>query len=90
MDDLTRFYKELKDLITKIRDSQFKTESDLKYHIKRTDTLEELYKQNEKRIELLEEPKKAREYIFGVVIDTGKFTAFLLSVLAILKAFNLI
>lgn len=90
MDDLTRFYKELKDLITKIRDSQFKTENDLKYHIKRTDTLEELYKQNEKRILLLEEPKKARAYVFGIVLDIGKFTAFLLSVLAILKAFSFI
>jgi len=45
-------------------------QSDLKYHIKRTDMLEDLHKDNqkkielsEKRIDLLEEPNKVSKYL---------------------------
>jgi hypothetical protein len=44
--------------------------ADLKYHIKRTDLLEDLHKDNaaqiktnNKRLEMLEEPKKAKKYL---------------------------
>lgn len=46
-------------------------QSDLKYHIKRTDLLEDLHKdnltqikQNKERLERLEEPVKAKKYLF--------------------------
>ena len=43
--------KEIRDELRVIRESQIKTESDLAYHIKRTDSLEKLLNIHESKIE---------------------------------------
>ena len=45
--------KEIKDDIQAIRESQIRMEADIKYHIKRTDLLEERVDKNEKLIQPL-------------------------------------
>lgn len=82
-----------KDLIIKYLESQSKRldsiDDNLAEHMRRTDVLEQLHKDNQDRIILLEEPRKAREYITHVIVDVGKFTGFVLSLYAIGKALNL-
>jgi len=69
MDDIK---KDLAD----IRESQIRMEEDVKYHIKRTDLLEELQQDNVSRIIKLEEPVKAKQYIIKTMVEIGKFTGF--------------
>ena len=83
-------------ILLKILESQSRTETDielikndLKEHIRRTDMLEDLHKDNAKRIELLEAPKKARIYLKSALSDIGKFAGFILTLIALGKAFNL-
>ena len=78
MDDIK---KDLAD----IRESQIRMEEDVKYHIKRTDLLEELQQDNVSRIIKLEEPVKAKQYIIKTMVEIGKFTGFALPFLAILR-----
>jgi len=77
--------EEIKKEIQVIRESQIRTEEDIKTHIKRTNLLEDLHKDNAIRIGILEEPIKAKKYIKEALIDFGKFTSILLAVAGILK-----
>lgn len=54
---------EVKQDIKDIRDCQIRMEEDLKHHIKRTDILEDLHKDNEKRIVKLEQPMSVKQLI---------------------------
>jgi hypothetical protein len=60
---------------------------DLREHMRRTDILEDLHQDNQKRIALLEEPKKAREYITSIVVDVSKFLGFILAMAAVISLF---
>ena len=55
-----------------IRESQIRMEEDIKTHIRRTDLLEALHKDNEGRIEVLEIPVQARKYILSQALLIGK------------------
>lgn len=85
--------KDDKELVIALLESQSKRldsiDDNLAEHMRRTDVLEALHKDNQSRIEKLEEPKKAREYITSIIVDVGKYTGFLLSLYAIGKALNL-
>jgi len=80
--------KKIEDSIEEIKESQVRMEVDVKHHIKRTDLLEDLHADNALRIAVLEEPQKARAYIKSLILDVGKFTGFILSVIAIAKYFD--
>lgn len=82
--------KSLEEKVDVVRDSQIRMEVDLKEHMRRTDVLEKLHRDNQTRIESLEEPTKAKEYIMHVLADIGKFTGFILTILAILRYFSVI
>lgn len=71
--------------LIKINERLIVIEVDLKEHMRRTDILEQLHQDNQKRLELLERPRQAREYFVNVVVDISKFIGFLLGVLAILR-----
>ena len=75
--------KQMKDDIQEIK-------MNLKEHMRRTAILESLHGDNQTRIEMLEGPVKARQYIINAVIDISKFTGFIVSILAILKVFSVI
>jgi hypothetical protein len=75
----------LKRDIEEIKEAQIEMKIDLREHMRRTDILEQLHRDNQGRIEGLEAPKKAREYFVSVVVDISKFTGFILAILAILK-----
>ena len=60
-------------------------DGNLREHMRRTDLLESLHRDNQVRIESLEEPKKAREYLFNMVLDTGKIVSAIVAVLAVLR-----
>lgn len=57
----------------------------LEDHIRRTNILENLHMDNQKRIEMLEEPKKALHYIKKVVIYVGAISAGVISVIKLLE-----
>jgi len=80
--------KKIEDDINTIKESQIRMEEDVKHHIKRTDQLEELHIDNRKRITKLEEPLKARAYLTSIMVDIGKYTGFVLALLAIARYFN--
>jgi len=84
---------EEKTLVIKLLESQSKRldsiDDNLAEHMRRTDVLEELHRDNQDRIVKLEEPKKAREYLTHVIVDIGKYTGFLLSLYAIGKALSI-
>ena len=63
-------------------------DSNLQEHMRRTDILEQLHLDNDKRITVLEAPIKARKYAINTIVDITKFTGFVLSVLAILRYFG--
>jgi len=66
--------KELKDSIHEIRESQIRMESDMKYHIKRTDLLE---------IQITEQREvMAPLYAFNWFKNNYRFLIFLITVLA--------
>lgn len=81
--------EEEKIIVIKLLESQSKRldsiDENLAEHMRRTDVLEELHRDNQNRIEKLEEPKKAREYLTSIIVDVGKYTGFLLSLYAIGK-----
>ena len=79
---------ELKKDLVCIRESQIRMEEDIKTHIRRTDLLEELHKDNEARIEVLEIPVQARKYIISQALLIGKVVGVILSLLALLKYFG--
>lgn len=85
--------EEEKIIVIKLLESQSKRldsiDENLAEHMRRTDVLEDLHRDNQNRIEKLEEPKKAREYLTSIIVDVGKYTGFLLSLYAIGKALNL-
>lgn len=68
--------------IATIKESQIRMEEDIRHHIKRTDLLEELHKDNARRIELLEEPIKAQTYLKNKIILWGKVSGAVLSIIA--------
>lgn len=70
---------------THIKDKLEDNTADLKHHIRRTDLLEKLHKDNEARIEILEQPKKAKQYLLSAASEAVKLFAPVLSLLAILK-----
>lgn len=76
--------EELKRELREIKECQIRIEEDIRHHIKRTDILEELHKDNERRIGLLEEPAKAHQYLVKQLVGYGKVAGALLSILAII------
>lgn len=60
-------------------------DDNLKEHMRRTDVLEELHRDNQFRIEALEKPLVARAYIKNLLLDIGKLSGAIVSVLAILR-----
>ena len=77
------------DMIIEILNEQGKRldsiDNNLAVHMMRTDLLEDLHKANEDRIEKLEAPKKARQYLLESVLTFGKFAGAILAVLGVLK-----
>lgn len=90
MKDIHEKLDDLRERVGEVRESQISMEKDLKEHMRRTEILEELHDDNQTRIELLEKPMEAREYIKSVLIDITKFLGFLLAVGSVLKLFGLI
>lgn len=80
--------EELKKELGVIRESQIRMEQDIKHHIRRTDLLEELHKDNERRIVILEEPAKAKQYLFEFVLNVSKTIGLITGVLLILRYFG--
>lgn len=83
---------DIKDDIYKIRESQIRTEADIEIikidlnnHIRRTEILESLHQDNQTRIEILEEPFKAKKYLMSILADCLKFVGFISAVLGVLK-----
>jgi len=60
-------------------------DSNLAEHMRRTDVLESLHRDNQQRIQLLEEPKKALLLIKNVVLYISVVTG---GIIAILKVFG--
>ena len=90
MQDLDDKVEDLRRKVDEVRESQLRMEADLKEHMRRTDILEQLHKDNESRIDLLEKPMEAREYMKSVLIDITKFLGFLLAVGSVLKLFGVL
>ena len=83
-DDVKRLFDKLEDVsdeVQEIRESQVRTENDIKYHIKRTNLLEDLHKDNQNRIVALEEPGKARTYLVSAVLKLGAVAGAIYAVL---------
>ena len=68
---------ELKEEVTEIK-------VDLKEHMRRTNILEKQAQGNFERIMALEEPKKLRERLKEILIDSGKIAGAVLTVFALL------
>lgn len=60
-------------------------DNNLAEHMRRTDILEQLHRDNQTRIEMLEEPKKALQYIKKAVIYVGAVAAGIISVIKLLE-----
>lgn len=88
MKELDDKVEDLREKVIEVRESQLRMEKDLSEHMRRTALLEQLHTDNEKRIELLEKPMEAREYMKSVLIDVTKFLGFLLAVGSVLKLFG--
>lgn len=61
----------------------------LKDHIKRTNILESLHQDNQARIEMLEEPVKAKKYINGLIVKIGGLAVAIFSVIKLLQHFDI-
>lgn len=77
---------DIKQDIKVIRESQIRMEEDIKHHIKRTDLLEELHKDNEKRIINLEEDKKFKAKLKSGFLECGKLLGVILAAIALYNA----
>ena len=80
--------EELRKDLQEVRESQIRMEADIKYHIMRTDLLEELHKDNEKRIAQLELPNSAKSYMVDFAVSISKIAGAALAVFALLKYFK--
>ncbi len=58
------------EVLQEIRDSQIRTELDLKYHIKRTDTLEAYVESQETRLSKVEATKQGWVFVGKVLATT--------------------
>lgn len=73
------------ELLESHKDRLNSIDTSLREHMRRTDILEQLHRDNQARILGLEEPGKAKEYLKSAIIDFSKFSGAILSVLAILR-----
>tara|TARA_Y100001936_G_C15797268_1_gene519608 strand:+ start:66 stop:380 length:315 start_codon:yes stop_codon:yes gene_type:complete len=64
--------KELSSKVTSIDKTLDRNTRSLEEHMRRTDVLEKLHKDNEKRIQDLEEPKKLLKSMKGTLLSFGK------------------
>ena len=62
-------------------------DNNLQEHMRRTDVLEKLHTDNQKRIEMLEEPSKARKYIKNMALYIAAVTG---AVVGIFKLIDII
>lgn len=77
---------EIREKLDVIRESQIRMEQDLKYHIKRTDTLENYVGNIERRVDTLEKPVSVYIFAKKVSVVAGSLLT-LLGVLSFLKRF---
>lgn len=97
-DDLTEIkasQKEIEKNQTEIKVVQARMEvhvekntEDLAEHMRRTEVLESLHKDNQIRIEKLEAPKKAWKMVGGWVLRVGSLSAAIAGVLKLIDHFN--
>jgi len=64
-------------------------DENLSEHMRRTDILEALHRDNDRRINLLEEPKKVREYVKNTMVDLAKFSGAVIAIISALKYFKI-
>jgi len=79
---------EIKNDVKTIRESQIRMEEDVKYHIRRTDVLEELHRDNQNRIEILESDKDFKSRLKRQVIEIGKLLAVVATAIALYKSLS--
>ena len=79
--ELLKAHKEnMNERLESIDDHMFEYNQQLTVHIKRTELLEELHKDNAKRIELLEKPREARQYLKNVVLYIASISGAIITV----------
>lgn len=83
--------KEMKDDLGNVKINVAQNTSDLKHHIRRTDLLQDLHesnkkliKANEKKIEELEEPHKAKKWLKSQWLTYGSLAAAAASILGLI------
>lgn len=76
------------DDIKTIRESQIRMEEDVKHHIKRTDVLEELHRDNQNRIEVLELDTRFKKNLKKLAVDLGKLMGVVLTAIALFRYFK--
>lgn len=77
--------KEIQERLTRIEVLDEVQNEQLAEHIRRTNLLEELHKQNEQRISLLEEPSKVKKMLKNWLIGIGAIAGAIASILGLLK-----
>ena len=65
-------------------------DDNLQEHMRRTELLEQLHKDSQDRISVLEEPVKAKRYIKELIFEISKFTGAAIAIISALKYFKII
>lgn len=79
---------EIKEDVRAIRESQIRMEEDVKFHIRRTDLLEDLHRDNQNRIEILESDKDFKNRLKQQVMEIGKLLAVIATAIALYKSLS--
>lgn len=78
-------HKDIQERLTRIEILDDVQNEQLAEHIRRTELLEELHKQNEERISRLEEPSKAKKLLKKWLIGAGAIAGAIVSIIGLIK-----
>jgi len=84
MDNIKLITHRIDDLKDSVNERLDRIDANLAEHMRRTDVLEQLHRDNQERIQLLEEPRKALLFLKNVLIYVSVTSGAIISILKLL------